>query len=285
MQNITPMGRLKDTTNELKEVLYRFITNELTLNESSPKYNRYAGQWAEGGSTKGVENEFLRIFHTNDDKSFAFIFNNIKLELDKVIITVSIKDKEDFLTKSFNFNDFKVLLKELVKTLKILDKANALNIDTVYLTIEETFKIKEQGDNDKIVRELCKKIKSQDKKTQKELDKLNLKAEDVKKEITKCKTKITKETNIIKKELKYDELKETYLEAQRNFKAVEREINKKDNDLKKKLNLNELIRSETLIGYEIKTLNDNMKTTISKFTKPYDKNIKASVIEKLAVNP
>ena len=87
------------------------------LNQSRRKM-RWLSGW-ETAYSKGVENEFIRIYHLHGGESYAFAFNGIVSNAP--VVTVSHKKSDDeYFTSDFTLAEVKVLLREFAQELEVV---------------------------------------------------------------------------------------------------------------------------------------------------------------------
>lgn len=280
----TPMNLLKGSVDNFKEIVRGLIKNEYVLNASKPKYNPYGGQYGYGKDTKGVKNEFLRIFEINDKDNFAFIFNNIKKDLSHVLITVSIKRGENYISRTFSFNEFKETLKNCNKTLKILKDVKALDKKSLLLTLEETFKVTEKINDTEIVKEICKKIKTEITSDKRKLTTLNKNKEKAEDQLKRSQRAVNVKIKKKKEELDYESMKEKYEALKKDFLAIGRDLKKEERELDKTFGITEQVNKLKVIEMDIQKNNNKTQKIVGEFTKPYDKRIKAMVEDELLPN-
>lgn len=277
----TPMSRLKPIVKTFTDTLDRIIQREISLNACAPKYNRYHYMDDSPEYSKGVKNEFIRIFETEPGETFAFTFNNTKKDLDKVLVGISIENNDGTTSKQFKFDEFKGLLKESIKALQILKDVNSLDKDSLYITLERVFKLSEKNEKQTISK-LCKDINSETSKLNNEIKKLQVKEVETKKKLSSKKRKLTTKLNEFSKNIDYDKLKAEYEEAQRKFLKAERERNSKKTELSRELNLNSINSEHLDIIEDIEDKQRELSETINQFTRPFGDSIKAKVLNKLS---
>lgn len=276
MKKPTPMSRLKTPITEFKTVMDNIIIKDYILNESKPKYNPYGGDNGWGGTSKGVENEFLRIFETRKEKSFAFIFNNIKKDLDQVLITVTMKLKNKYVQRTFSYNEFKTKLKELTKTLSILREINTLDDKSFYVSLEKIFGINEKINGDEIIKKFMSKINSEINSKKDEIKKINKKNEKEEKDFEIHLETIRKEVEKLKIEKKHAELKKIYEDAKKTFLLTDKLVKKKEADLKKEFKIKRQ-RDLTFFENEKTKLENEIKTIIANAVRPYNKAFRKKI--------
>jgi hypothetical protein len=146
MSNITPMKKLRthfDSFKELTEGSYRYFI----LNKSSPKFNPYGGDYGYGGSSKGVNSDFILIFQDLSNyktrqkwdngnlvkkTSFSFLFDYINSEKETVIFQLKAdaqkSNKEIVSSKPMSIDEFKDKMRTINKSIKLLTDKNQITI-------------------------------------------------------------------------------------------------------------------------------------------------------------
>jgi len=265
---MTPMKYLKDLFNDLNSI----IGEPVDLNKSSPK--EYRNGW-ENIRTKGVKSDFIRIYKSSDNKSFAFAFNNLdnKNGTITVLTKETISNNSYFLDRTFIFEDFKNRLKSFIKTMKILEKSKVLNADTKKETIYSIFDL--DISKDEI-----------DKLTNISFDELKLELKIIRSKVKLSKKKLINVTKEVEKAEKDFNLEKTKLRKELGIEELKLELINKEKELKsrtKKLNANifkkmgEKITLDNEHNNYVRKLNDQANEIIFKLPQ----NIHQKMIDKI----
>lgn len=273
----TAMTRLKDPMTKLKKAIGGIITNEKALNKSQPKYNPRASYYGENSYSKGVESDFIRIYETSEDKSFAFAFNNIELGVDKTLIIVSTKEGKDIESRVFSYNDVKAKIAEATRTVALLKDLGTLSEESLYLSLDKVFKISDNSDDESTVKGIVSQIKKENRKTAKDLEKAKAESEKLQKDIDADKTLIQSVKDKVKNETEYLKLKEEYAEAMRKFENAKSQVREAENAERKRLGTAAKERKLRENKANAEVLKNKIRFTVDTHTRGYDKAIKEKV--------
>jgi len=215
----TPMALLKTNFESLKTL----IKEPIELNKTSPKthYSRY-----EYKTSKGVKNDFIRIYPLTKTESFSFAFNGLEAKSGTILASWMIKTEEGkeniYQQQLFNFETFKIKLKAFVKTLEILKTSKILNKKSMKETFISIFDIK----NGKIqIKEEIDKFIEDIKEQTKEL----------KQTLSSNKRKSSKYNNNLINEKSDYLIKKKSIEIELGIDKLEKELIAKKIELKKRL--------------------------------------------------
>lgn len=261
---MTPMKRLQTNFKELEKET-KHILKAFTLNKSEPHWNPVGGSSGWGDHTKGVKNDFVKVFtplNRSNDITCSFVINYIGLETETFIAQIKKgADNTDIKsTKILQYEDFRKKLNELVNTIKEANKTKLITypefikiFSNLYLSedldLNKQAKIaekelmdflqtpKEQLDEkrntyltskslvDKVEKEILENIKNSPE--QLELDKLLEKVKEAKENIAKNKQDLENNRDLkkLKKDLKSNESE--FLKADKEFNDKKKEEIKK----------------------------------------------------------
>ena len=269
------MHRLKDLINNFKKPLNKIIKNDYILQKSAPKYNPTAGYYndKENSYSKGVENDFLRIFNTYNGKSFAIIYNNINKPIEEVLISLSIEEDKKNIMKTYTFEEFRTLLKECINTLNILDSVKSLNEDSLYITLEKTFKLKDKIDVNTQVTLLVNKIKTQTDTLQKDLNSVDDSLSIACKLMDEKQMIIDKQVKSAKRKEKYNKLEKEFHAASSAFQAAKFVVHEVKSNLEKELNTYELNSKIIVLKRNVKDFKRQIDNVINEQSRPFGKDI------------
>lgn len=135
-KTITPMHRVKDNMDIIKSEVNKF--NQFKIYDLNKKsggkfYQEYLGfnTIEDLKTTKGINSDYILIFELKEDtnikskqkyQSFAFSFHKIKEDIEDVLVTTSIKNKNKIVSQTYHFNFFKIKLKEFKDIVKQIDQ-------------------------------------------------------------------------------------------------------------------------------------------------------------------
>jgi len=270
MKQITPMARLKDNFTK-----FNIITDELfkivELQKTEPKYNPTTYEYS-----KGIKNDFLRIYVSKENQkhSFGFSIDNIKNELDKVLLSVSLKKGDDLQSVVVNYETFKNKFKELIKTLSVLKDVNSLNEKSIFISIDKIFNVFNKQKDEVISETIVKKAHDEIVKLQKVGTSLKRKKTTVSNNLDLDLAVINSEVKKLKSELKFSDLEDEYKKIKTQYDIARKKINSKIDEIEKNKNFSVKKNQLRRIENEIR-LNDNkLITTLENYIKPYHKNIR-----------
>ena len=270
MKNTTPMKILKDTFEDLHQI----IGAPVELNKSAPK-THYGRNW-ETTTTKGVESDFIRIYKTNsDNKSFSFSFDNLdgKKGTITVVFKEVLKDTDKFTSNTFNFDNFKTRLKTFIQTLKILQNTKSLNTESMKETVFAVFDLKSGiKARNEILKEAVVSIKEEVKPFRKKMLSANRKYIKTVEDVDILQRTFQNERKIISKELGITELE---LELAKKKKILDTKTKKIHLELIKKH------REVSTLTYNLRNTQNIYKQKIETLSTKYPKNITTQIIEQL----
>jgi len=284
MKKITPMQRLKDDFNKFKKLTTDITEKEIVLQKSSSKFNPYGGEYGNGHCSKEVKSDFIRIFITSKDKSFAFAFDNIDADLDMVLLTVTIKYKLNIQGSSMKFKQFKSKFKELIKTLEILKEVKSLNTESLYTSLEKIFGIGKPTSKEELVKNILKEISKEIKPIKEKQKRKKISLNKISDIVLENKNKLEEFISELKQKNNYEEVHNKFLEIQREFKEIERKIEKEKKEKEKELKYSYYLSRKKSTMNELSSINENLYFLIEKHTKPYSKEVREAIVEKIIGN-
>jgi len=139
---MTPMTLLKDHFNTLHSLLPDTIPY-FELHGHKPKHNPVSEITKTPENSKGVLNDFIRIYKLSDILSFSFGFKGVEGKTGIIeigILDKSIQDENNrYNMVQYNFEDTKTKLKIFNKKLKVLNLSNIDVKDNILGLFESVF--------------------------------------------------------------------------------------------------------------------------------------------------
>jgi hypothetical protein len=270
------MFLLKDLFKSLNSILG---IQPIELNKSSAK-TYYLG--FEPIHSKGVANDFIRIYKTGLTNSFSFAFNGLDKDKGTITVTWMTKDthskKNTYKSRIYKFPDFKNQLKIFVQTLLILKNSNALTFESRKETFMSVFDIKNAlSDNKQLFEDAISTISSESEDL-KEIYNSSLK------KFNKSSKKIDHIDKLLK--LKYDELfddlglEKLYAEIKEKEEILSNEISK----VKKKHSYKKIKDSHWKLKHSLSDSKFYFNEKIKKEAEKYPVIIQKKIFEYLIID-
>jgi len=270
MKQITPMARLKDNFAK-----FHTVTDELfkivELHKTESKYNPTTYEYS-----KGIKNDFLRIYVSkeNETHSFGFSIDNIKSELDKVLISVSLKKGDDLQSVIVNYETFKIKFKELIKTLLVLKDIDSLNEKSVFISIDKVFNVFNKQKDEVIAENIVKNAHEEISQVKKVGTSLKRKKTTISNKLDLDLAVVNSEVKSLKKELGFYDLEEEYKKIKTQYDIARKKINSKTDEIEKNRKVPDKRNQLRRIDNDIRRNDDKLIKTLENYIKPYHKNIR-----------
>lgn len=206
-KQMTPMKRLQNNIDNLRSHIFPFF-KEVTLNKADSHYNPHGGEHGWGGSSKGVESDFIAIYKSiSVPISFAFTYTYMGKDETEQRVEVSIKngDSNDDIIASvpYTLDQFKEKINKLNKDLKnglitdvfVLEKVSEHFLDNALTLTQDLHKANEEME-----------VFVSKQKQELNLDLLEKQANEAKKKLNKAEKALSEELSQTPEQLRINEL-------------------------------------------------------------------------------